>query len=149
MIMSVGPAGHIRNPASYCAHGWESTMIDHTGIGVANVGRSAVFYDAALGALGLRRVRQIPDETGIDGIGYGIDYPVFWIDRFHPHSVRQHTAFVARSRAEVEAFHEAALAAGGADNGTPGPRDHYRPNYYAAFVLDPDGNNMEAVYRGP
>ena len=68
-----------------------------------------------LWALGLRRVRQIPDGTGIDGIGYGIDYPVFWIDRFHPHSVRQHTAFVARSRAEVEAFHEAALAAGVAD----------------------------------
>ena len=124
-------------------------MIDHTGIGVADVARSAVFYDAALAALGLRRVRQIPEGTGSDGVGYGVDYPVFWIDRFHPHSVRQHTAFVARSRAEVEAFYKAALAAGGRDNGPPGPRDHYRPNYYAAFVLDPDGNNMEAVYRGP
>ena len=124
-------------------------MIDHTGIGVADVSRAAAFYDAALAALGLRRVRQIPDGVGSDGVGYGVDYPVFWIDRFHPHSVRQHTAFVARSRAEVDAFYKAAIAAGGTDNGAPGLRDHYRPNYYAAFVLDPDGNNMEAVYRGP
>jgi catechol 2,3-dioxygenase-like lactoylglutathione lyase family enzyme len=120
-------------------------MIDHTGIGVANVERSALFYDAALGALGLRRVRQMPEAAGTDGIGYGIDHPVFWIDRFHPHSVRQHTAFAATSRAQVEAFYAAALAAGGTANGAPGLR---RPNYYAAFVLDPDGNNMEAVFRG-
>jgi catechol 2,3-dioxygenase-like lactoylglutathione lyase family enzyme len=120
-------------------------VIDHTGIGVADVGRSAAFYDAALGALGLRRIRQIPEGVGSDGIGYGLDYPVFWIDRYHPHSVRQHTAFVARTRAEVEAFHAAALKSGGTDNGAPGVRHH---NYYAAFVLDPDGNNMEAVFRG-
>jgi catechol 2,3-dioxygenase-like lactoylglutathione lyase family enzyme len=120
-------------------------MIDHTGIGVADVQRSAAFYDAALGALGLRRVRQMPDAVGTDGIGYGVDYPVFWIDRFHPHSVRQHTAFAAASRAEVDAFHAAGLAAGGTDNGAPGQR---RSNYYAAFVIDPDGNNMEAVFRG-
>jgi catechol 2,3-dioxygenase-like lactoylglutathione lyase family enzyme len=120
-------------------------MIDHTGIGVADVGRSALFYDAALGALGLRRVRQMPNGVGTDGIGYGVDYPVFWIDRFHPHSVRQHTAFVARHRAEVKAFYDAALKAGGTDNGAPGQR---RPHYYAAFVLDPDGNNIEAVFRG-
>jgi len=124
-------------------------VIDHTGIGVADVSRSAAFYDSALAALGFRRVRQIPDGVDSDGVGYGTDYPVFWIDRFHPHSVRQHTAFVARNRAEVDAFYKAAMAAGGTDNGAPGLRDHYRPNYYAAFVLDPDGNNMEAVYRGP
>ena len=124
-------------------------MIDHTGISVADVSRSAAFYDSALAALGFRRVRQIPDGVDSDGVGYGTDYPVFWIDRFHPHSVRQHTAFVARNRAEVDAFYKAAMAAGGTDNGAPGLRDHYRPNYYAAFVLDPDGNNMEAVYRGP
>ena len=123
-------------------------MIDHTGIGVADVGRSAAFYDAVLGALGLRRVRQLPEDVGSDGIGYGVDYPMFWIDRFHPHSVRQHVAFAARNRDGVAAFHAAALRAGGTDNGSPGPRDHYRPNYYAAFVLDPDGNNIEAVYRG-
>src|ERR1700733_9001004 len=59
-------------------------MIDHTGIGVADVGRSATFYDAALGALGMRRVMQMPDNAGTDGVGYGFDYPVFWIDRYHP-----------------------------------------------------------------
>jgi catechol 2,3-dioxygenase-like lactoylglutathione lyase family enzyme len=121
-------------------------MIDHTGIGVADVARSAAFYDAALGALGLRRVMELPEGGGV---GYGIDYPIFWIDRFHPHSVKQHTAFAARSRAEVDAFHAAAVKAGGTDNGAPGPRDTqgYPPGYYAAFVLDPDGNNMEAVFR--
>jgi catechol 2,3-dioxygenase-like lactoylglutathione lyase family enzyme len=125
-------------------------MIDHTGIGVADVTRSAAFYDAALGALGLRRVIQLPENDGADGIGYGIDYPVFWIDRFHSHNVKQHTAFVAKTRAEVDAFHVAALGAGGIDNGKPGLRDTakgYPPGYYAAFVLDPDGNNMEAVCR--
>ena len=120
-------------------------MIDHTGIGVADVSQSARFYDATLGTLGLRRVMQLPENVGTDGIGYGVEYPVFWIDRYHPHSVRQHTAFVARNRAEVDAFHAAALKAGGTDNGQPGQR---RPHYYAAFVLDPDGNNMEAVFRG-
>ena len=113
-------------------------MIDHTGIGVADVGRSAIFYDAALGALGMRRVMQMPDNAGTDGVGYGFDYPVFWIDRYHPHAVKQHTAFAAKTRAEVD-------KAGGAENGAPGLR---RPNYYAAFVLDPDGNNIEAVFRG-
>ena len=126
-------------------------MIDHTGIGVANVTRSAAFYDAALGALGLRRLMQLPEDDGADGVGYGVNYPVFWIDRFHPHSTKQHTAFAASNRAEVDAFHAAALRAGGTDNGSPGLRDTangYPPGYYAAFVLDPDGNNIEAVFRG-
>ncbi len=125
-------------------------MIDHTGIGVADVARSALFYDAALGALGWRRVMQLPEKDGTDAVGYGIDYPVFWIDRFHPHGVKHHTAFAARSRAEVDAFHAAALKVGGTDNGSPGLRPTavgYPPGYYAAFVLDPDGNNMEAVFR--
>jgi catechol 2,3-dioxygenase-like lactoylglutathione lyase family enzyme len=126
-------------------------MIDHTGIGVANVARSAAFYDAALGALDLRRVMQLPENDGADGVGYGVDYPVFWIDRFHPHGVKQHTAFAAKNRAEVDAFHAAALEAGGVDHGPPGLRnlaDGCPPGYYAAFVLDPDGNNLEAVFRG-
>lgn len=124
-------------------------MIDHTGIGVADVAVSAIFYDAALGALGMRRAMQMPENAGTDGVGYGVEYPVFWIDRFHPHSTRQHTAFVARSRAEVDAFHAAALAAGGTDNGAPAARqDQSTLIYYAAFVLDPDGNNIEAVFRG-
>ena len=126
-------------------------MIDHTGIGVRDVKHSAAFYDAALGALGLRRVVQLPGSDGPDGVGYGVEYPVFWIDRFHPHGVKQHTAFVAGTRGEVDAFHRAALTAGGIDNGPPGLRDSargYPPGYYAAFVLDPDGNNIEAVFRG-
>lgn len=125
-------------------------MIDHTGIGVADMTRSALFYDAALGALGLRRAMQLPKAVGSDGIGYGVDYPVFWIDRYHPHSQRYHTAFAAKSRGEVDAFHSAALAAGGTDNGAPGLRDTntgYPSGYYAAFVFDPDGNNLEAVFR--
>lgn len=123
-------------------------MIDHTGIGVADVARSAAFYDAALGALGLHSAMQLPATDGSDAVGYGVDYPVFRIDRFHPHSIKQHTAFTAQSRAEVDAFHAAALKAGGTDNGSPGLRDTGNgcpPGYYAAFVLDPDGNNMEAV----
>jgi catechol 2,3-dioxygenase-like lactoylglutathione lyase family enzyme len=125
-------------------------MIDHTGIGVADVARAAAFYDAALSALGLRRVVQLPEKDGADAVGYGVDYPVFWIDRFHPHGVKQHTAFVAQSRAAVDAFHAAALKANGTDNGAPALRDNqgYPPGYYAAFVLDPDGNNIEAVFRG-
>lgn len=124
-------------------------LIDHTGVGVADVARSAAFYDAVLGALGVRRIAQLPAETGADAVGYGADHPEFWIDRFHPHDAKIHTAFAARSRAEVDAFHAAALAAGGTDNGPPGLRDHlgYPPGYYAAFVIDPDGNNMEAVFR--
>ena len=125
-------------------------MIDHTGIGVADVARSARFYDAALGPLGLHRVMQLPPNDGADAVGYGVDYPVFWIDRFHPHSVRQHTAFAASSRAAVDAFYIASLKAGGTDNGSPGLRDTsrgYPPGYYAAFVIDPDGNNIEAVFR--
>lgn len=126
-------------------------MIDHTGIGVADVARSATFYDSVLQALGLRRVMQIPSDDGSDAVGYGVDYPIFWIDKFHPHSVRQHTAFAAKSRAEVDAFYAAAMKAGATDNGAPGLRDTaigYPPGYYAAYVLDPDGNNMEAVFRG-
>jgi catechol 2,3-dioxygenase-like lactoylglutathione lyase family enzyme len=118
-------------------------MIDHTGIGVADMAVSAGFYDAALEALGLRRVMQLGD--GADGIGYGVSFPVFWIDRRHPAGVRQHTAFSARSQAEV-------VSAGGTPNGPPGFRDPaqgYPPGYYAAFVLDPDENNIEAVYRRP
>ncbi len=125
-------------------------MIDHTGIGVADVARSAAFYDAVLGALGWRRVAQLPQNDGSDAVAYGFDFPVFWIDRFHPHSVKQHTAFAAHSRGQVDAFHAAALRAGGTDNGAPGLRDPstgYPAGYYAAFVLDPDGNNMEAIFR--
>jgi catechol 2,3-dioxygenase-like lactoylglutathione lyase family enzyme len=125
-------------------------MIDHTGIGVADVARAAAFYDVTLAALGLRRVAEMPPKVASDGIGYGRDHPIFWIDRFHPAGVKQHTAFGAASRAEVDAFHAAAVKAGGKDNGPPGLRDTatgYPPGYYAAFVIDLDGNNIEAVFR--
>jgi catechol 2,3-dioxygenase-like lactoylglutathione lyase family enzyme len=134
----------------------DSWRIDHTGIGVADVKRSAMFYDAATDALGMRPVVRITktaelatssaDDLG--GVGYGATYLIFWIDAFHPHGVKQHTAFRARSREEVDAFHAAALGAGGQDNGAPGLRSGgYPPGYYAAFVLDPDSNNIEAVFR--
>jgi hypothetical protein len=83
-------------------------MIDHTGIGIADVARSG----AALGTLRLRRVIQLPANDGPGSIGYGVDYPVFWIDRFHPHGVKQHAAFVSMNRTDAEAFHAAALKAG-------------------------------------
>ena len=124
--------------------------IDHTGIGVRDVAVSAKFYDAALAALGLRRIVQLPKDGAADAIGYGADFPTFWIDRFHPHGQKYHMAFTARSRGEVDAFYKAAMSAGGTDNGAPGLRDTakgYPRGYYAAFVLDPDGNNMEAVCR--
>ncbi len=121
-------------------------MIDHTGIGVEDVPALAAFYDAALGALGLHRVEQL--ENGKDAVGYGVSHPVFWIDRFHPHHTKNHTAFAAKTRADVDAFHAAAVAAGGTDHGAPGLREPpYPAGYYAAFVLDPEGNNVEAVCR--
>ena len=125
-------------------------MIDHTGIGVSDMRRSAAFYDKALKPLGLSRVMQMPPDSGQDGIGYGREFPIFWIDRFHPHGVKQHTAFAATSCSEVDAFYAAAIKAGGADNGPPGYRSTdagYPPGYYAAFVYDPDGNNIEVVFR--
>ena len=125
-------------------------MIDHTGIGVADVARSAIFYDEALVALGMGRIMQLPEHDGADAIGYGVKFPVFWIDRFHPHGAKQHVAFVARSRAAVDEFYRASLQAGGTDNGAPGIRPPLQgdgPGYYAAFVFDPDGNNIEAVFR--
>lgn len=143
------PSGDVRTGRDGVAAG-NIALIDHIGVGVSNVAHSAAFYDAALGALGLHRALPLPVNSGADAVGYGVDYPVFWIDRFHPHGVRQHTAFAAKSRAAVDAFHAAAVKAGGIDNGPPGLRDTaegYLPGYYSAFVLDPDGNNIEAVFR--
>jgi catechol 2,3-dioxygenase-like lactoylglutathione lyase family enzyme len=99
----------------------------------------------------MRRVMELPENDGSDGIGYGMVYPAFWIDRFHPHGVKQHIAFVAKSRLAVDAFYEQGLKAGGSDNGAPGMRSPLQgdsPGHYAAYLLDPDGNNVEAVYRG-
>lgn len=123
-------------------------MIDHTGIGVSDVVAAGKFYDAALGPLGLRRVMTLGE--GLDAIGYGVTYPIFWVDRFHLHGVKQHVAFAPGSRDQVDDFHTAAVAGGGRDNGEAGFRQGppgYPPGYYAAFVLDLDGNNIEAVWR--
>ena len=131
-------------------------LIDHTGVGVSDIHRSSRFYEAALHPLGIYIVMRISrdfrpaEDASMDlgGVAYGIDYPAFWIDVFHPHGVKQHTAFRAQSRQQVDAFHQAALLVGGTDNGQPGLRSGgFPPGYYAAFVLDPDGNNVEVVFR--
>ena len=127
-------------------------VIDHVNIGVSDIERSTHFYAAALAPLGLRMIFEFPAEQTasrerIRGFGLEQDRPVFWlIDRQRPGS-DIHLAFQASTRAEVDAFHAAALRAGGRDNGTAGLRP-YHPNYYGAFVHDPDGFNIEAVCHG-
>ena len=123
-------------------------MIDHMGIKVADFDRAKAFYDAAFAPLGASFLYMVPAEYtgGVKVGGYGRERPVYWLHEAAPaagHS--QHVAFTARNRAEVDAFYAAAIAAGGRDNGAPGLRAHYHPNYYGAFVFDPDGNNIEAV----
>jgi catechol 2,3-dioxygenase-like lactoylglutathione lyase family enzyme len=124
-------------------------MIDHITIGVSNFARSTAFYDAALAPLGVRPLYVVPKEftNGVDVVGYGDSRPWFWIAEQDALKGKFHVAFSAATRAQVDAFHAAALAAGGIDNGAPGVRPHYDPNYYGAFVLDPDGFNVEAVCR--
>jgi catechol 2,3-dioxygenase-like lactoylglutathione lyase family enzyme len=120
-------------------------MIDHISVGVSNLDRSARFYEATLAALGLTRVVTRPRT-----VGFGKAYPEFWINlregmgRVPPES-GVHICLRARTTAEVDAFHAAALSAGGASDSAPGIRPHDRVRYYAAFVVDPDGNRIEAV----
>ncbi|BCH33846.1 glyoxalase [Mesorhizobium sp. L-8-10] len=122
-------------------------MIDHLGISVSDFEASKTFYDKAMAPLGASLLHMVPAEYtgGVKVGGYGRDRPVFWLHEATPTGPGRHYAFTARSRAEVDAFHAAALAAGGKDNGAPGLRPHYHANYYGAFVFDPDGNNVEAV----
>ena len=126
-------------------------MLDHLGIGISDYARSTAFYDAALAPLGLRQLYKVPVEftDGVHSVGYGDTRPFFWISENDPTRGRLHVAFSAKDRATVDAFHAAALAAGATDNGAPGVRPHYHPHYYGAFVLDPDGNNIEAVCHAP
>jgi len=127
-------------------------VIDHLGINVSDFEKSKTFYDKAMAPLGASLLYMVPAEytDGAKVGGYGRDRPVFWLsDSTDKPGSTQHVAFTARSRAEVDAFHAAALAAGGRDNGGPGLRPHYHPNYYGAFVFDPDGNNVEAVCHDP
>lgn len=122
-------------------------MLDHIGLKVSDLARTLAFYDRALAPLGLARVMSFGGDADLPaGAGYGRDgKPAFWISAGAPVSGPLHVAFVAADRAAVDAFHAAALAAGGRDNGAPGLRPHYHPRYYAAFALDPDDNNIEAV----
>ncbi len=123
-------------------------MIDHTGVVVSDIQASKAFYSAALSAIGYQLLLEFPAAvTGsADVAGFGEPpKPDFWISSGTANKPPIHIAFRVTSRALVDAFHRAALAAGGRDNGAPGPRPHYHPNYYGAFVLDPDGHNIEAV----
>lgn len=125
-------------------------MLDHVEIHVSDFERSRAFYLSALAPLG-----YIPRKVLPTGTGFGVGEPdgegdpggEFWIHQGTPSTPRVHIAFRARSRGEVEAFHRAALAAGGRDNGAPGLRPKYHQHYYGAFILDPDGYNVEAVYH--
>ncbi len=124
-------------------------MIDHMGITVGDIVKSRAFYSNALGALG-----YVPFTTDPDAIGYGVREGhgkttdpggEFWLSEGGLMTPRIHFAFNAASPAHVDAFHAAGVAAGGTDNGAPGLRASYHPHYYAAFLLDPDGYNIEAV----
>lgn len=126
-------------------------MIDHMTFGVSDFDRSTSFYDQALAPLGLQRLFTVPDahSGGVQVTGYGDDHPWFWLAEENATTGLLHIALRAKSKAAVEAFHASALRAGGTDNGGPGFRPHYHPDYYAAFVLDPDGHNIEAVCHTP
>jgi catechol 2,3-dioxygenase-like lactoylglutathione lyase family enzyme len=126
----------------------ESTRpaLSHVSLGTDDLARAAAFYDRVLGTLGLRRMME--HEAGV---AWGRAWPEFWIGRpldGQPASPGNgtHVCFNAPSREAVHAFHAAALAAGAVDDGAPGPRPHYAPQYYAAFVLDPDGHKIEALF---
>lgn len=127
-------------------------MLDHLGATVTDIDRSRRFYDAALAPLGISVIMEVtPEQTGGEThLGYGSGgKPYFWIGTGGAATGRMHVAFAVPTRAAVQAFYEAAMAAGGRDNGPPGIRPHYHPNYYGAFVLDPDGLNVEAVCHAP
>lgn len=120
-------------------------MIDHIGFTVGNYARSLEFYRRALAPLGYVVVTETHGWAGFGPPGR----PQFWIAAGTPLAPGPHIAFMSDSRERVRSFHAAALAAGGRDNGAPGLREIYHPDYYGAFVLDPDGHNVEAVCHRP
>jgi catechol 2,3-dioxygenase-like lactoylglutathione lyase family enzyme len=127
-------------------------MIDHTGLNCSNPAQSRTFYETALAPLGYEVLMEIPKEFtgGSVVLGMGVKPQAdFWLSEGPPNTPRIHIAFRAKNHAEVIAFYKAALTAGGTDNGSPGPRPHYHANYFGAFVLDPDGNNIEVVCHDP
>ena len=120
-------------------------IFDHVVLSVSDVNKSKDFYSDALLPLGIMLIRE---EDGC--IGFGANKkPSFWICSDNVIQKPMHIAFIAEDRKAVEMFHEAAIAAGGKNNGNPGIREHYHPHYYGAFVIDPDGHNIEAVCRKP
>ena len=121
-------------------------MIDHTGVIVGSFEASRRFYAAALAPLGYELLLEF--HASVAGFGEP-GKPDFWIAQGEPNTPRIHVAFRADTRREVDAFYEAALGAGARDNGAPGLRAQYHPDYYGAFVLDPDGHNIEAVCHSP
>jgi catechol 2,3-dioxygenase-like lactoylglutathione lyase family enzyme len=126
-------------------------MLDHVTFGVDDYDRAIAFYDRALAPLGIKRLFEVTrEQSGTTAFaGYGDTRPFFWIGEGRGSSGQLHFAFTAETRAVVDAFYAAAIAAGGTDNGAPGIREHYHPTYYGAFVLDPDGRNIEAVCHAP
>lgn len=127
-------------------------MIDHIGITVSDFEKSKLFYSKTLAPIGYSLLMEVAASvTGSrDFAGFGAPpKPDFWIGSGTPNVPPVHVAFRVSNRALVNAFYEAALAAGARDNGAPGIRLHYHPNYYGAFVLDPDGHNIEAVCHDP
>lgn len=127
-------------------------MIDHTGVEVSNPEKSRAFYEKALAPLGYRLMIEVPKQftENLAVLGFGVPpKPDFWVSEGTPNEPRVHVAFRAENRKQVDEFYKAALAAGGKDNGAPGPRPHFHENYYGAFVLDPDGHNIEAVCHSP
>jgi catechol 2,3-dioxygenase-like lactoylglutathione lyase family enzyme len=123
-------------------------MLDHVGIPVSDYAKSKAFYLTVLSALGYDLIMEVSSEEtgGQNHAGFGLGAkPQFWIGTGTPIRGRVHFAFVAKDRTAVRAFHAAALKGGGRDNGAPGLRPHYHEHYYGAFVLDPDGHNIEAV----
>ena len=126
-------------------------MLDHVGFSVSDFAHAKAFYERALAPLGYRLVMEtIAQQTGKLAAGFGANgKPDFWIGGEGQLEKPVHIALLAKDRATVDEFYRAALAAGGRDNGSPGLRPHYHPNYYSAFVLDPDGHNIEAVCHTP
>jgi len=125
-------------------------LIDHTGINVTDFERSRAFYTKALAPLGYRICLEFENAAGFGAQAAGGDDPGgdFWISAGEPQSPRSHIAFRAAGEEHVSMFHRAAIEAGGTDNGPPGLRPRYHAHYYAAYVLDPDGYNIEAVCHG-
>ena len=120
-------------------------MIDHVGLGVSDLEQSKAFYQQALGPLGYQLLMERDGSAGFGRDGK----PDFWIHTNRPLSGPTHVAIASSDRATVQAFHAAGLTAGGRDNGPPGLRPRYHQHYYGAFVLDPDGNNIQAVCHWP